>query len=100
MSTTETNQEIGPDDDLLSGKTGKLWTSRAPRALRKHLSRIDDVELWQAWRKHLRSRRKPPAMNRLFPGRRSPLLWAMPAEPAGSATAELIERLGDLGWRP
>jgi hypothetical protein len=100
MSTTETNLEIGADGDLLSGNHEKLWTSRAPRPLAKRYVQIDDPAGWQAWRKHLRRRGKPAAIRSLFPGRRSPLVWAMPAEPAGPATAELVERLGDLGWRP
>ena len=100
MSTTEANLETGADGDLLPGTGGKLWTGRAPRPVAKSYRRIDDPAGWQAWRKYLRNRRKPPAIDRLIPGRRSPLLWAMPPEPAGSATAELVERLSDLRWRP
>ncbi len=100
MSTTETNLGIDSESGLMSPASGEIWTRRAPRSLAKRYGRIDDAAGWQHWCKYLPTRRNPPAIRKLFPGQRSPLLWAMPADPAGSATAELVERLRDLARRP
>ncbi len=96
MSTTESNLEIASPDQWLAVADGGMWTRQAPRSLTRRYRTIDEPAGWQAWGKHLARRRKPVGLGELLPGRRWPLAWVLPAEPVGSATADLIERLGDL----
>ncbi len=100
MCSTETNLEIGSERDLLPGIGDELWTARAPRLLAKRYRTVDDPAGWRTWRKHLRARHNPRPIAKLFPGRQSSLLWAMAVDPAGVATAELVERICHLARRP
>ncbi len=100
MSTTESNLDLSSSGNAPPGAGPHAWTRLAPRSLSRRQAAADDASNWSAWCKHLRRRRKPAGLGKLLAARRSPLVWALPADPGASATADLIERLGRLERRP
>src|ERR1051325_3021656 len=93
--STETSNFAAQDDLSHVSATG-LWSSMAPAAIRRAHRSGDHEKQWTAWQRHLATRRRPKALDKLLPGGSTPLAWALPHRLRATTTAELIERLGSL----
>lgn len=71
---------------------GGPWSGNAPRRLRKLYDTEENYQGWILWRRHLK-KRKPLPLTKLFTGRGSPLLWALPPETNVEAADQVIELL-------
>jgi hypothetical protein len=62
-----------------------LWHGSAPRAVREAFEAGRAAAEWKAWRRHLRTRKRPLDPDRLLPGGARSLLWGPTASDAAAS---------------
>ncbi|MEX0678445.1 MAG: hypothetical protein WD063_15300 [Pirellulales bacterium] len=96
MATTSTSAKQSRKNraSLASGPGGP-WSGQAPRRVRQAYEGDANEQGWALWCRHL-ARRKLRPISKLFQGRQSPLVWALPP----GVDAEQAERVIELLRRP
>lgn len=95
MASTSPAKRSRKNLTTVTSGPGGPWSPKAPRRVRAAYQGDANTQGWTLWQKHLAKRRLKVA-SKLFKGRQSPLLWAVPP---GTAL-EHAERVIELVRRP
>jgi len=93
---TTHSYETAADQPRLLSFQESLWHKSAPPDVARAGHWDDDGDGWRLWKAYLASRSQPRGIDRLLPGKSSPLEWSLESDGRGERTAQLIASLWKL----